>query len=58
MVVTRVQQAVTLKSQVKVEELRVGQAEIPLIERAMELTDRFSIYQRSESLTSQAGACR
>lgn len=44
-----------LKPQVKVRELRVGQAGIPLIKRAMELAGGPSLYKRSESLRSQAG---
>lgn len=58
MVVTSIRQAGSLKPQVKVRELRVGQAEIPPpIKRAMELAYRPSIYKRSESLRSWVGAC-
>ena len=52
MVVTSIRQAGSLKPQVKVRELRLGQAEIPLIKRAMELASRPSIYKRSEPLMS------
>ena len=56
MVVSSIRQAGRLKPQVKVGELRVRQAEIPLIKRAMELINMPSIYKRSETLRSQAGA--
>lgn len=56
MVVTRIRQAGSLKPQMKVRELRVGQAGIPLIKRAMELAGGPSLYKRSESLRSQACA--
>ena len=53
MVVTRIRHAGRLKPQVKVRELRVGQAEIPPShKRAMELANRPSIYKRSEPLMS------
>ena len=55
MVVTSIRQAGSLKPQVKVRELRVGQAEIPPShKRAMELANRPSIYKRSEPLTSHS----
>lgn len=44
MAVSRIRQAGSLKPQVKVRELRTGQAEIPLIKRAMELANRPSLY--------------
>ena len=55
MVLTRIRHADALKPQVKVRELRAGQAGMPtLIKRAMELTDGCSIYnplyKRRESL--------
>lgn len=53
MVVTSIRQAGSLKPQVKVRELQLGQAEIPLIKRAMELANRSSIYKRGEPLVSR-----
>ncbi len=52
MVVTSIRQVGSLKPQVKVRELHVGQAEIPPMKWAMELANRFSIYKRSEPLMS------
>lgn len=56
MVVTSIRQAGDLKPQVKVRELQLGQAEIPLIKRAMELASRPSIYKRGEPLTSHSSS--
>lgn len=56
MVVTSIRQAGSLKPQVRVGELWVGQAEIPLIKRAMELASRPSIYKRGEPLTSHSSS--
>ena len=55
MILTRIRQVGALKPQVKVRELRVGQAGIPLIKRAMELAGGPSLYKRSESLISHCG---
>lgn len=55
MVLTSIRQVGSLKPQVKVRELRVGQAEIPLIKRVMELAT-CPLYKRSESLMSYCDA--